>query len=100
MRREIYSVYDNVANVYNMPFFAINNAFAKRDFENSIKRADTLLSTNPNDFDLYCLGGFDDSTGYVTSYECPFKILSGAEVKQKYDAEFNKELDERLKEGR
>lgn len=100
MIKPIFCIYDNVAQVYNAPFCAINEAFACRDFENSIKRADTLLATNPSDFNLMKLGSFDDATGLITQDSNPTVLLSGKDIKEKNDVEFSNLVNERVKEGR
>lgn len=46
-----------------------SKAVALRDFKNVFKNPQSILATNPEDFDVYVLGNIDESTGVITT-EC------------------------------
>ena len=61
----VVSVKDRAADVFNRPFFVPHRNVAIRDFTDEVNRAaaDNQLNKHPDDFDLYLLGEFNDSTG-------------------------------------
>jgi hypothetical protein len=74
MIKNIYSVRDNLAEVFNDPFPHINNATAIRDFQAG-------MAENPNkeDFSLYHVGTIDLDSGDVKGVD-PIKIYSGLDM--------------------
>jgi hypothetical protein len=75
MKTKLYSIRDNIAEVFNKPFTEFNDASATRAFINSAKE-------NPNikDYSLYLLGEFDDNGGHIIPVE-PVRVYSGTEIK-------------------
>jgi hypothetical protein len=61
----MYVVHDIKTNSYGIPFFCLTDGAAERMFSDGISQPDTLLHAHPEDFRLYVLGAFDDSTGIV-----------------------------------
>ena len=61
----IVSVKDRAAEVFNRPFYVPHRNVAIRDFTDEVNRVavDNHLNKHPDDFDLYLLGEFNDSTG-------------------------------------
>lgn len=73
--KNLYSVYDKVAGIYNPPFVAENDETAIRAFNNA-------MTKNPfsNDMALYKLGSFnDDMDGVITAIKPDF--ICNAQVK-------------------
>ena len=59
----MYSIYDKAAKAFNTPFFMHNKALAIRAFEDNVNSAeDNNISKHPEQFSLFCLGEYDDST--------------------------------------
>lgn len=78
----MYSVFDTKSGVYDVPFFSRSDLFATRKFIMDClndQRA-TMLSNFKDDFELYCLGEFDQFNGVVESGVR--LVLTGKEVKQ------------------
>lgn len=71
----VYSIYDKVAEVFNRPFFDHNNATAIRSFEKSAKEQE-----HKDDYVLYHIGVFDDTTGEIQPCDNPVKLITGIEV--------------------
>jgi len=61
-------VRDAAAETFGPPFFVPNAAVGVRNFSNEVNRIDEKnpLFTNPEHFDLYQVGMFDDQTGFFT----------------------------------
>jgi len=65
MRYKIFSVRDRAIDAFGQPFFGSSTGGAIRGFSDEVNRAadNNQLHKHPDDFDLYLLGEFDDSTG-------------------------------------
>lgn len=61
MLTHAYSVYDNKALVYGVPFFAPTDGYAVRAFGDLANDPNTTVGRHPGDFALFCVGSFDDS---------------------------------------
>lgn len=61
----LFSVYDSKAGVFSNPFTSVNKFTAIRDFQNAVNDANSAISQYPDDYILYEVGSFDDSTGDV-----------------------------------
>lgn len=67
MIKNIYSVYDNKAELYGTPFFMKTNGEAVRAFKSLVNDKSTMPGQHPEDFQLLHLGKFDDVEGTL----CP-----------------------------
>jgi hypothetical protein len=79
----VVSVKDRAADVFNRPFFVPHRNVAIRDFTDEVNRvaADNQLNKHPDDFDLYCLGEFDDSAGSLINNQ-PVILVRAKDVLQ------------------
>lgn len=61
----LYSVYDRAAAIYNAPFMAHSHRDAIRSFTLAMQNApaDSPQATSPGDFELFCVGHFDQEDG-------------------------------------
>jgi len=71
----IYTIHDTAADYYLPPYFAKNDAQAKRMFIGSL--GDSF--PHRSDFNLYLIGQFDDNTGNITAQN-PASILAGRSI--------------------
>ena len=78
MKIVMYTIYDTVAEVFNKPFTAHNNADASRAFTQSFGDGG---QSNKDDYVLYRIGEYNDATGEITPC-LPLKVLSGFDIKQ------------------
>lgn len=65
---KIYAIKDTKIGAFKTPFYSYNDQVAIRSLKNAIndKTAGELYQ-NPEDFQLYTLGEFNDLTGDITS---------------------------------
>lgn len=77
----MYSVYDRVAKVYADPFVSVNDATAARSFTLAQASPDTMLYAAPQDYQLWYLGSFDNTSGEFFDYDdnrnSPYKVVDG-----------------------
>ena len=75
MKKNIYCVRDDLAEVFQDMFCSINDSTAKRDFINGVSQTE-----HKNDLTLYFLGYYDNHSGMITMDTNPRRIMSGLEV--------------------
>lgn len=86
MKRPILSVRDRAADTFGQPFFPAALGQGIRSFGDEVNRAaqDNPLYAHPEDFDLYEVGVWDDTTGTFESLEGGPRMLAiGKDVKVK-----------------
>jgi hypothetical protein len=79
----IVAVKDRAADAFMRPFFVPTPAMAVRSFMDEVQResADNQLFHHSDDFDLYEIGLFDDSTGRITSHDDMKVLMLGKQAK-------------------
>lgn len=79
MMLNILAVKDRAADAFMQPFFAPTEAIAVRSFREAVGEADKPFCKNPDDFDLYWLGMFDDGKGQFIT-DVPRMICRASDV--------------------
>ena len=79
---KLVSVFDSASGVYARPFPVVAIGQAMRDFTDEINRddKDNALFKHPEDYALFVLGDFDDSSGFLLANEVPTMIVRGKDV--------------------
>lgn len=80
---QIVAVRDAALDGFGRPFFSPSLGAAVRSFSDEVSRnaADNLMFQHPEDYDLYHIGSFDDSTGEVSSMRA-VRLVVGSQVKR------------------
>ena len=82
MIKSIYSVRD-VKSGYGPLMMFDNDAIAMRAFSMSVNDNDSLMCHAPGDFNLYCVGNFDDDSGVVAyRQDDPRYVCAAVDVKE------------------
>lgn len=81
MIKEIFSIRDGKSELYGQPFFQNTEAEASRNLARLTQDPSSLISSYPEDFDLYKIGQYDDSTGTLIGYDTPQHIVKAAHLK-------------------
>lgn len=72
MKSSIFCIYDSIGQYFTPPFFAINQGDAVRSVTCLVNSdQDVPICTNPNDFTLYEIGFFDDSSASIETHAQP-----------------------------
>lgn len=79
------TVRDRAADVFGRPFFVPTQAMAIRAFGDEVNNRESVMYRNPEDFDLYEIGSFDDSDASVVWLK-PKMISIGKDVRAAYIA--------------
>jgi hypothetical protein len=83
MKLIICAVKDRAADAFARPMFVPSTGVAIRSFTDEVNRkdAENQLHNHPDDFDLYNLGVFDDSTAMFELLLPPEQLAIGKQVK-------------------
>ena len=66
MVHKIFAVYDSKAQCYTPPYFQHQEAMAVRTFTDCCQDPEHTFGKHPEDYTLFDLGQYDDSTGTIT----------------------------------
>ena len=81
MKLQIVAVFDSAAQAYSTPAFVSATGLAVRQLSSDVNRAsDAPIFTNPDDFELYHLGEFDDETGIIFSLSSPILLARAKDL--------------------
>lgn len=75
MTLKIFSIRDQKSDVFNTPFFKKTVGEAERDFRTLVNDGKSMVNQYPDDFDLYWVGEYDDSTGQLKALDTPQHVL-------------------------
>lgn len=62
---QAYSLFDSKAKLFSQPFFALNDAVAKRMCAATANDEKSSLAQHPEDYSLFHIGEFDDDKGLL-----------------------------------
>lgn len=71
MKHRMFSIKDTKADVYNKPFYLINEKLVERVAADLLRDKSSEISRHPDDFIMFDLGSYDDNTGTFTLNELP-----------------------------
>lgn len=79
MIRLVVSVRDGATGLFGQPWFVVARGQAIRAFTDEVNRkpGDTDLAKHPEDFELYAVAEFDESTGRFGSIGDPEPLIRG-----------------------
>lgn len=61
----MYSLLDRKMKAFHGLMTDVNDEIARRHFVDELRSGDTLVTRYPADFDLFCVGEFDDASGVL-----------------------------------
>lgn len=79
MKNQIYSIYDEKAEMFNTPFFQQNDAIAIRSFNDLAADPQSLIYRHPEDYKLYEIGAFEDNNGLIVPIDPP-RFIQNAQL--------------------
>ena len=81
MKLNVYSIYDAAASAFAQPFFMHNDGLAIRAFQDNVNtKEDNHISKHPDQFTLFKLAEYEDSTGKFEPLETPKSMALGIEL--------------------
>lgn len=80
--KSLFSVYDSRAQLYGPIIVDVSPVNVARSFTEACRGEDSMLHRYPEDYELQCLGTFNEETGEIVSHPgvC---VLSAQEVKRR-----------------
>ena len=82
MTKQIYTLRDNTVEVYNQPFYTFSKEQAERDMLYMANDKDHNIGKNPEQYALYHLGEYDDSTGKFNLNDAPLHVVNLADLRK------------------
>ena len=79
MLMNVYSIYDSKGEYWIPIWIARSHADAIRDFTRSVSSPGTPIGDHPADFQLVCVGTWDDDSGTLIPHEVKQTLGSGIE---------------------
>jgi len=79
----VYSVRDSKSESFALPFFQVNKAVALRSFAGAVNNPQTGMGQHPNDYALFELGTWDDTTGRMEAHDQPIHLGNAFEFVEK-----------------
>lgn len=77
------AIFDKAIESYGRPFSAPTRAAGARAFADEVNRAGSEMNRHPQDYVLYEVGHFDDSSGRFESLNTPFGLFPAKDVLNK-----------------
>ncbi|AXH77039.1 MAG: nonstructural protein [Microviridae sp.] len=78
----VYSVFDKKAGVYCTPFVSHSDATATRDFRQAVNDPSTQVCKYASDFELFCLGAWDEDVGSLQPTASPVFVVNGMSLQE------------------
>jgi len=83
MIHNAYVVYDSAAQIYNKPFYLINDQVAMRAAQDLIDDQNTDIARHPEQFSMFKIGIYDDETALFTILDTPINLVRFHELTPK-----------------
>ena len=80
MIHKLYSIRDSKSEHFLQPILQKTHGEAERTFKDLANNKETTVSRNPEDYDLYYLGEFNDITGKYESLDTPQHIIKAVQL--------------------
>ncbi len=79
MKLNAYTIYDVASGIYMRPFFSQADGQAIRGFKDIATDADHEIGKHPEDYTLYRIGNYNETTGKMQGEELE-KLATGLEM--------------------
>ena len=83
----IYAVHDIKADAFGSPIHQVNDEVAVRCLAAVARDKESSIGQNPEDFNLYCLGSFDNASGAIGGLDKPRLVCTALSVSKPNPAE-------------
>lgn len=83
----MYSVYDEITKLFNLPFASINQNDAIRTIRMAAQDSTHPLHKSAQDYSLYSIGIYDDTTGQYTNHNIPDLVIRVSQLKHENNIE-------------
>lgn len=80
MKLLAFAVYDRAARAYSAPFYQHTRGLGERMFADLVVDPQSNVSKHPGDYELFCVGEFDNEEGVLSSPDKPLLLVTGVQV--------------------
>lgn len=82
MKLQVFSIRDRAVDAFMRPFFAQSVSAAIRSFTDMLGESESPAAKHPEDYDLFHLGAFDESSGLFET-GVPHQVAIGKDCVRK-----------------
>lgn len=86
MTKKLYVIRDEKSGLFDPPVLFHNRGDAMRGFSTVFQNSNSMMSRFPNDYVIYEIGEFDDTTGKITSLDLPELVCRLEDLQPKGDS--------------
>ena len=79
---KMFSIYDHKAKAYQLPFYLRQSGEALREFSDLVNDEKSRVIKHPEDYTLFLLGEFDETTGEFQLEKTPSPLGKALEYSQ------------------
>ena len=79
---KLFSIRDSASETFTYPMCFITHGVAEREFKEIVNDKNSKISKNPEHYDLYELGSFNDATGKMELLDSPRHIIKAIQLAQ------------------
>lgn len=76
---QVFTIFDSKIESYMKPFYAHTKGEAIRMFSDGLKESDSMIAKHPEDYTLFHIGEYDDTSAQFTSLNTPHSLGVGSE---------------------
>jgi len=80
MKLNVYAIFDEKACTFSQPFTQNHNGQAIRLFQDLVRDNNSTISKHPEDYKLYQLGTYDDTSGELESNVTPVFLVNATDM--------------------
>lgn len=82
MALKAFTIRDSKAESFNTPFFVGTPGEAERAFKRLLDDDRSMIGQFPEDYDLYFIGEYDETTGKFLSEDTPVHMIKAIQLKK------------------
>lgn len=79
MKHKVFTVRDDKAQMYNLPFYSRTSAEATRNLLETMNNPQTMINKYPTDYSLWQVGEYDDVDGTFQTHP-PIHIVNAIDL--------------------
>lgn len=99
MEYQVFTIFDKAVKAFNIPFFAVSEMEAVRNFKMLAQDPTTTIYKNPEDFILFEVDTFDTQSGEFCGGGSPRKVASALDFPVHSKDQVEIPFDQNLKVG-
>lgn len=76
MTVDMFCIFDVKSSIFMSPSYFHNEPTALRAYRKELGKPDSMINMFPEDYQIYCVGKFDDARGVLVALDKPEFVIS------------------------